>query len=243
MGTLALLSVSLLFGFDVWRHRSTPYSKLNVSLPNFAQGMDLKYSLVIGSQSSLDSTNTGGGISQRVKQESSSQQHPANKSHLLIFADSLFPASKKDLTKSSRQVEPTTFPLLSPLLPNITHAHFPRCSSCAVVSASGYLLNSSVGDAIDSHACVLRINTSPVEGFESDVGRRTTIRFVSQVSAQWLHKNPAFADILADKHLRSVVLTMPREYHSGARAVDLIKVVMVGCIDACISKKRVLICN
>ena len=65
--------------------------------------------------------------------------------------------------------------------------HFQRCSSCAIVSASGYLLNSGAGDAIDAHDCVIRMNTSPVKGYEKDVGARTDVRFMSHVSAKLFH--------------------------------------------------------
>ena len=96
-----------------------------------------------------------------------------------------------------------------------------RCSSCAVVSASGFLLNSSAGRSIDAHACVIRINTSPVAGFEADVGARTTIRFVSQVSAKWFVEGGQLRSDLsaANGALKAVILTMPREYDSGAAAV------------------------
>ena len=51
-----------------------------------------------------------------------------------------------------------------------------HCETCALVTSSGYLEGSKSASAIDSHQCVLRTNDSPVLGFESDVGNRTTHR-------------------------------------------------------------------
>jgi hypothetical protein len=53
-------------------------------------------------------------------------------------------------------------------------------TSCAVVGASGNLLGSGLGDEIDGHDVVLRINLAPTRGFETDVGRRTTHYLVTQ---------------------------------------------------------------
>eukprot|EP00033_Pygsuia_biforma_P004231 GCRY01004640.1.p1 GENE.GCRY01004640.1~~GCRY01004640.1.p1 ORF type:complete len:424 (-),score=53.44 GCRY01004640.1:693-1964(-) len=48
--------------------------------------------------------------------------------------------------------------------------------SCAVVSSSSRLLNSSLGSLIDSYDFVFRPGNSKTVGFEDDVGRRTDIR-------------------------------------------------------------------
>ncbi|XP_064023590.1 CMP-N-acetylneuraminate-beta-galactosamide-alpha-2,3-sialyltransferase 2-like isoform X2 [Pogoniulus pusillus] len=57
------------------------------------------------------------------------------------------------------------------------------CRSCAVVGNSGRLRGSGHGLQIDAHDCVLRMNRAQVAGFELDVGRRTTHRFVYPESA------------------------------------------------------------
>ncbi|XP_041465066.1 alpha-N-acetylgalactosaminide alpha-2,6-sialyltransferase 3-like [Lytechinus variegatus] len=56
------------------------------------------------------------------------------------------------------------------------------CSSCAVVSSSGHLLNTSSGSEIDATECVFRMNNAPVRGFENDVGTRTTLRSIAHVN-------------------------------------------------------------
>ncbi|XP_038050365.1 alpha-N-acetyl-neuraminyl-2,3-beta-galactosyl-1,3-N-acetyl-galactosaminide alpha-2,6-sialyltransferase-like [Patiria miniata] len=54
-----------------------------------------------------------------------------------------------------------------------------RCSSCAVVSSSGFLLGKEAGQEINSHPCTIRMNMAPVEGYQRDVGNRTTLRVMN----------------------------------------------------------------
>ncbi|XP_022536232.2 beta-galactoside alpha-2,6-sialyltransferase 2 [Astyanax mexicanus] len=59
-----------------------------------------------------------------------------------------------------------------------------RFGSCAVVTSAGAILHSGLGKEIDSHDAVLRFNSAPTEGYERDVGNKTTIRIInSQILA------------------------------------------------------------
>eukprot|EP00899_Mesostigma_viride_P024293 jgi/Mesvir1/5048/Mv02249-RA.1 len=49
--------------------------------------------------------------------------------------------------------------------------------SCAVVGSSDVLLSCDVGQQIDAHDVVIRLNDAPTEGYERHVGTRTTLRF------------------------------------------------------------------
>ncbi|XP_071243327.1 beta-galactoside alpha-2,6-sialyltransferase 2-like isoform X2 [Salvelinus alpinus] len=63
-----------------------------------------------------------------------------------------------------------------------------KFKSCAVVTSAGAILNSSLGREIDSHEAVLRFNAAPTEGYENDVGNKTTIRIIN---SQW-YRNPDY---------------------------------------------------
>ncbi|XP_059479727.1 beta-galactoside alpha-2,6-sialyltransferase 2 isoform X2 [Neocloeon triangulifer] len=51
--------------------------------------------------------------------------------------------------------------------------------SCAVIASAASLLDSQLGNFIDSHDAVVRFNHAPTDGYESDVGSKTTIRIVN----------------------------------------------------------------
>ncbi|NXY35797.1 SIA7D sialyltransferase, partial [Pomatorhinus ruficollis] len=66
------------------------------------------------------------------------------------------------------------------------------CRHCAVVSSSGQMLGSQLGQAIDGQECVLRMNHAPTTGYEQDVGARSTIRVVSHTSVPLLLGNQPY---------------------------------------------------
>ncbi|KAG5265009.1 hypothetical protein AALO_G00260440 [Alosa alosa] len=58
-----------------------------------------------------------------------------------------------------------------------------RCRTCSVVGNSGNLKDSHYGPLIDASDFVIRMNQAPTEGFEEDVGRRTTHHLMYPESA------------------------------------------------------------
>eukprot|EP00118_Oscarella_pearsei_P014641 m.126566 g.126566 ORF g.126566 m.126566 type:complete len:388 (+) comp37906_c0_seq4:552-1715(+) len=65
----------------------------------------------------------------------------------------------------------------------------PRFGSCAVVSSAPSLLKYQMGNEIDSHDAVIRINLAPTKEFEKHVGKKTTIRFINSGVAAKMNKN------------------------------------------------------
>ncbi|XP_071489328.1 alpha-N-acetyl-neuraminyl-2,3-beta-galactosyl-1,3-N-acetyl-galactosaminide alpha-2,6-sialyltransferase-like isoform X3 [Diadema antillarum] len=72
-----------------------------------------------------------------------------------------------------------------------------HCTSCAYVSSSGQLFGANAGSTIDSYPCVIRMNNAPTEGFEEDVGSKTTVRVVAHSALPGVIKGKA--KVLAGK--------------------------------------------
>ncbi|XP_072346965.1 alpha-N-acetylgalactosaminide alpha-2,6-sialyltransferase 3-like isoform X2 [Scyliorhinus torazame] len=71
-----------------------------------------------------------------------------------------------------------------------------RCGQCSIVSSSGQMLGSGLGAEIDQSECVWRMNAAPTEGYEADVGSKTTVRVVSHTSTPWLLRQEVFTSHL-----------------------------------------------
>ncbi|XP_018415361.1 PREDICTED: alpha-N-acetylgalactosaminide alpha-2,6-sialyltransferase 5 [Nanorana parkeri] len=59
-----------------------------------------------------------------------------------------------------------------------------RCQSCALVTSSGHLLGSKLGNKIDQTECVIRMNDAPTRGYGQDVGNKTSLRVIAHSSIQ-----------------------------------------------------------
>ncbi|XP_034561580.1 CMP-N-acetylneuraminate-beta-galactosamide-alpha-2,3-sialyltransferase 1-like [Notolabrus celidotus] len=70
--------------------------------------------------------------------------------------------------------------------PSPNHNHY---RTCAVMGNSGNLRGSRYGPLIDANEVILRMNTGRVEGYEADVGHRTTHRIMYPESALDLEDN------------------------------------------------------
>lgn len=62
---------------------------------------------------------------------------------------------------------------------NHLNINFSSEDKCAIVGNSGVLLDEEHGSFIDSHDFVLRMNAAPIEGYESHVGEKTTLRIIN----------------------------------------------------------------
>lgn len=54
------------------------------------------------------------------------------------------------------------------------------------------MLGSHLGKEIDAKECVLRMNQAPTQGYEKDVGGRSTFRVVSHTSVPLLLRNQSY---------------------------------------------------
>ncbi|KAI3823295.1 hypothetical protein L1987_04730 [Smallanthus sonchifolius] len=54
-----------------------------------------------------------------------------------------------------------------------------KYKTCAVVGNSGILLKSNLGDAIDAHEFIIRLNNARIGGFERFVGSKTSLSFMN----------------------------------------------------------------
>ena len=59
-----------------------------------------------------------------------------------------------------------------------------RYPTCAVVSSAGSLYGSGCGKTIDAAGVVFRVNNAPIEGYEKDVGLRTTFMVLNSHNAR-----------------------------------------------------------
>ncbi|XP_003728387.2 uncharacterized protein LOC100144872 isoform X2 [Strongylocentrotus purpuratus] len=88
-----------------------------------------------------------------------------------------------------------------------------QCSSCAVISSSGQLLNSSAGAQIDTYPCVLRMNSAPTSSYEKDVGSKTTVRVMGHVNLLKVNQsNTEQMEIFINKTTRTEMLVIPWLY-------------------------------
>ncbi|XP_043935400.1 CMP-N-acetylneuraminate-beta-galactosamide-alpha-2,3-sialyltransferase 4-like [Protopterus annectens] len=60
-----------------------------------------------------------------------------------------------------------------------------KCKTCVVIGNGYSVINSSLGELINQHDVVIRINNGPVKGYEKDVGTKTTIRLFYPESAEF----------------------------------------------------------
>ncbi len=59
--------------------------------------------------------------------------------------------------------------------------NFENLDTTSIVCNSGEILNSKKRGEIESNDCIVRLNNAPCSGFEEDVGKKTTFRFVNNM--------------------------------------------------------------
>ncbi|XP_008407369.1 ST3 beta-galactoside alpha-2,3-sialyltransferase 8 [Poecilia reticulata] len=89
---------------------------------------------------------------------------------------------RSDNDHTLKEVMAKMFQVISPPPVDTTPVN-KRCRKCAVVGNSGNLRWSGHGKLIDSHNFIIRMNKAVTQGFEKDVGNRTTHHFLYPESA------------------------------------------------------------
>uniref|UniRef100_A0A667XXV1 Alpha-N-acetylgalactosaminide alpha-2,6-sialyltransferase 6 n=1 Tax=Myripristis murdjan TaxID=586833 RepID=A0A667XXV1_9TELE len=65
-----------------------------------------------------------------------------------------------------------------------------HCHDCALVTSSSHVLGTQAGAEIDHTECVIRMNDAPTQGYEADVGNRTSVRVVAHSSVFRVVRRP-----------------------------------------------------
>eukprot|EP00873_Tetraselmis_striata_P013649 jgi/Tetstr1/433913/TSEL_023093.t1 len=97
-----------------------------------------------------------------------------------------------------------------------------RHATCALVGNSGIMRNSKMGQEIDSHEAVLRINYAPTRGFEADVGSKTTYDLLNKENCMKLTKGehkwrrPKSTVFLFESHSRIIRAQVYSKFFSRA---------------------------
>ncbi|XP_053544706.1 alpha-N-acetylgalactosaminide alpha-2,6-sialyltransferase 1-like [Bombina bombina] len=129
----------------------------------------------------------------------------------------------------------SALPLLSKqqiLLVNSSTDH--RCVSCAVIGNGGILNGSRLGKEIDSHDYVFRVNGAVVEGYEDDVGKRTSFygfTAFTMLSSLYLLKNNGFSKIPMDKETKYILFTEGMRDYEWLKALQQNKEISKGTLE------------
>ncbi|KAM3914678.1 alpha-N-acetylgalactosaminide alpha-2,6-sialyltransferase 5 [Leptodactylus fuscus] len=97
-------------------------------------------------------------------------------------------AVRKEGRMSSKEYTPS--PVLEGYISVSDHKPLKmHCKSCALVTSSGHLLGSKLGNKIDQTECVIRMNDAPTRGYGQDVGNKTSLRVIAHSSIQRILRN------------------------------------------------------
>ncbi|OCT63008.1 alpha-N-acetylgalactosaminide alpha-2,6-sialyltransferase 1 [Xenopus laevis] len=111
-----------------------------------------------------------------------------------------------------------------------------QCISCAVVGNGGILNGSGVGQEIDSHDYVFRVNGAVINGFENDVGTRTSFYGFSAYTMLASLKNPdlnkrGFSKLPKHNETRYILIPEARRDYAWLDAVQKNKEISKGTLE------------
>ncbi|KAM4031305.1 alpha-N-acetylgalactosaminide alpha-2,6-sialyltransferase 1 [Anomaloglossus baeobatrachus] len=99
----------------------------------------------------------------------------------------------------------------------------PHCVTCAVVGNGGILNASRMGKEIDSHDYVFRVNGAVTEGYEDDVGKRTSFygfTAFTMLSSLILLKGNGFSTIPHEKETKYILFTEGQRDYEWLKALQ-----------------------
>ncbi|XP_056406356.1 alpha-N-acetylgalactosaminide alpha-2,6-sialyltransferase 1 [Hyla sarda] len=99
----------------------------------------------------------------------------------------------------------------------------PNCVTCAVVGNGGILNGSRMGKEIDSHDYVFRVNGAVIQGYEDDVGKRTSFygftAFTMLASLYMLNRR-GFSTIPRDNETKYILFTEGKRDYEWLKALQ-----------------------
>ncbi|KAJ8246428.1 hypothetical protein GJAV_G00267630 [Gymnothorax javanicus] len=126
----------------------------------------------------------------------------------LVHFNNPFGFRSYDYTELKEVVDLIPKPKKFPFLP-VPSADKQDCVRCAVVANGGILSGSKMGEEIDSHDYVFRMDGAVIEGYEEDVGMRTSVYVhTAKTLMASLNMIPAMGrwDIPIDEGIRYVLI-------------------------------------
>ncbi|KAG8565618.1 hypothetical protein GDO81_012920 [Engystomops pustulosus] len=110
----------------------------------------------------------------------------------------------------------------------------PHCVTCAVVGNGGILNASRMGQEIDAHDYVFRVNGAVIQGYEDDVGRRTSFygfTAYTLLASLYMLNRRGFAKMPRDEETKYILFTEGQRDYEWLKALQQNKELAKGTLE------------